>query len=1134
MEDKKLHAIELLDNDAIEECLEYLRTEITINEDIDRLKSLSNDLIDKPIGYSETKWKKALRTFINDVFNNSTPKNSNDKVKAVEQNKAEDISFILENQSKLKINWYRKPKIDEIFETLLNKKAISDYVYYTPEELNYLKNKIKNYIPTKFARHYDNDEYNEGDIDLIAEILKRITNSDGHRFYIGGESGVGKTTLLFKLFFELVLLKHKVIILPMHKQFDAIFDLPLHIQNETILLLDSFEDCQIANENKKLFFEHFYANTAKFKQVICTFRTNYFTDINELDNCLKSNDKRYYIKLFNLADCKQFIIGKTPKNDQERVLKLVKEIYAKYDEFTPKENKRLRFSLYKSFIQRPFILENLSFLSTRKFGNFEILKSGYIFLIYKNIIDSWITNEYNNKLFNKKNDQNQFFYDLIINASLKLSLKLFKNNADYFKFVELRNEFNDDIEYIQIHSLLIRYENSFRFAHKNFYEYFLALNVFSGNITEKELYTDYNRKHIPHAIFLYEEMLWAFVANSLDADEIFELNNYKTKSEQPKFFKLLQYAFVNAIFQHEKVKNYETINAGFYLDVNISCTLVLYKQLLELFTNSEEQIGVYISVAELMYAKKQNFLAFSEIEPFLIHSVSLKDSDNEAIHVLTDNLLIEINNGYAFRHYSWYHFFLLQPYFENHDLVFKAELYEVLKNTIFADAVNWLMHFYPFLKSLKNLSIDEKLDSYKINRNDYFEFSKWFTIDISNNELISLDTLKYMPKYNHLVYINASSNLLSNYLGIEFCENLAFDLSNNNFEKLPAPEVLENHWLFTLHENPIEKRNLKPHQIPDKVVLSSNPILRNETEKQFAQVYSGTFYMGSEFKIPENELTELNLKYTNILSGQTIKNSRFKDEQPVHKVFVSDFAIRKNPVTIHDFVQFVKNTGYLTYAQKEGYAYCVSPKTYGGPLDGVNYKSNVWGELHELSEYNHPVKYVSWFDAFAYCFWLSKTTGLKIALPTEAQWEYAAIGGHFSPIDEFGIHFSETMYSGTDNFEDIWHIETSGEKPQGIWHAGNMLGNRNSCKPVGLKPSNKLGIYDMSGNVYEWCADWYGSYPNDDEVANAPAGALTGSSRVMRGGSWGGPLFYCRVANRNDDAPGYRDYFIGFRPVLVP
>ncbi|MBX2926627.1 MAG: SUMF1/EgtB/PvdO family nonheme iron enzyme [Saprospiraceae bacterium] len=170
---------------------------------------------------------------------------------------------------------------------------------------------------------------------------------------------------------------------------------------------------------------------------------------------------------------------------------------------------------------------------------------------------------------------------------------------------------------------------------------------------------------------------------------------------------------------------------------------------------------------------------------------------------------------------------------------------------------------------------------------------------------------------------------------------------------------------------------------------------------------------------------------------------------------------------------------------------------------------------------DNPAVYVSWYDAAFYCTWLSKRHGkgtvytltnprqgtwslhydVKIdtfangyRLPTEAQWEFAARGGNYSMGYE---------YSGDSVLTNV------------AWYSDN---SNNRTRAVKLKKTNELGLYDMSGNVWEWCADWY------DE----------GSSRVIRGGSWGNSSRYCRSASRSWGDPGARTNLVGFRLVFVP
>jgi uncharacterized repeat protein (TIGR02543 family) len=155
---------------------------------------------------------------------------------------------------------------------------------------------------------------------------------------------------------------------------------------------------------------------------------------------------------------------------------------------------------------------------------------------------------------------------------------------------------------------------------------------------------------------------------------------------------------------------------------------------------------------------------------------------------------------------------------------------------------------------------------------------------------------------------------------------------------------------------------------------------------------------------------------------------------------------------------------------------------------------------------NYPVYCVSWDDVQDFLVALNQQTGRTYRLPTEAEWEYAARGGTQS---------RGHIYSGSDNIDEVaWYWENSDD----------------GTKPVGTKQPNELGIYDMSGNVWEWVNDWYGDYTADAKTD--PQGPATGSYRVGRGGSWNYVAEYCRVSNRGSINPDYRSYYIGFRLVL--
>lgn len=207
------------------------------------------------------------------------------------------------------------------------------------------------------------------------------------------------------------------------------------------------------------------------------------------------------------------------------------------------------------------------------------------------------------------------------------------------------------------------------------------------------------------------------------------------------------------------------------------------------------------------------------------------------------------------------------------------------------------------------------------------------------------------------------------------------------------------------------------------------------------------------------------------------------DEKPVHSVTLSDYYIGKFEVT-QGLWEEVMGTTIHEQRIKAGYS-----STYGVGSD-------------------YPMYYVNWKEAQEFCKKLSQLTGKTYVLPTEAQWEYAARGG---------VKSRGYKYSGSNTIGNVaWYIYNSSS----------------STHPVATKQPNELGLYDMSGNVWEWCSDWYGYYSSESQ--SNPTGPSTGSHRVLRGGSWNSYAGGCRVSNRPYDLPSSRYNCPGFRVVLLP
>lgn len=194
------------------------------------------------------------------------------------------------------------------------------------------------------------------------------------------------------------------------------------------------------------------------------------------------------------------------------------------------------------------------------------------------------------------------------------------------------------------------------------------------------------------------------------------------------------------------------------------------------------------------------------------------------------------------------------------------------------------------------------------------------------------------------------------------------------------------------------------------------------------------------------------------------------DEKPTHRVTLSSFSIGRYEVTQEEWEAVMGN----------------NPSVYKGV--------------------RRPVENVSWDDCQKFIRKLNSLTGKKFRLPTEAEWEYAARGGNKS---------KRYKYSGSNNIGDV------------AWYDVNINDNTHS---VGQKSPNELGIYDMSGNVWEWCEDWYGDY--NSSTQNNPLGTANGPGRVRRGGGWGNGSGDCRVSYRSYYTPINGSNIIGLRLAL--
>ena len=277
--------------------------------------------------------------------------------------------------------------------------------------------------------------------------------------------------------------------------------------------------------------------------------------------------------------------------------------------------------------------------------------------------------------------------------------------------------------------------------------------------------------------------------------------------------------------------------------------------------------------------------------------------------------------------------------------------------------------------------------------------------------------------------------------------------------------------------------------------------IRNIVGMDLVFVPPGKFTMGS----PESE------------SGRETQEAQHEVE------LTKGFYLGKHEVTVGQFRQFVADTKFRTDGERDGKG-----------AFGIN-EAGKFGEMHGKFTWkspgfeqtdNHPVVGISWSDAKAFCNWLSKKEKKIYRLPTEAEWEYASRAG------------STTAYAFGDNPERLVENGNGADATARGKYRGWSIGIKANdghvfTAPVGQFRANAFGLYDMHGNVWEWCEDWY--VPDSEPKGNQidPTGPATGQKKVQRGGGWSSDSRRLRSAARvGRDPVAYRGSYLGFRVVV--
>jgi formylglycine-generating enzyme len=353
------------------------------------------------------------------------------------------------------------------------------------------------------------------------------------------------------------------------------------------------------------------------------------------------------------------------------------------------------------------------------------------------------------------------------------------------------------------------------------------------------------------------------------------------------------------------------------------------------------------------------------------------------------------------------------------------------------------------------------------------------------------------------------------------------DLTRDCFVDLSDFSVLAGQWLT---EDPGKENQ-------DLALLASQWLTGNRLPADMIMIPGGTFQMGDFFQ------------------------EGLFNEWPVHEVTLDSLAMEKYETTNGQYCAFLNEAYPSRLKVVNGVVYAADDSRNKVPYcdtsisntdSQIDFSDNLFRVRTKVGKdmSRHPVLLVSWCGAAAYCNWRSQREGREICytlsswtcdftrkgyrLSTEAEWEYAARGGLVGKRFPWGDTITQEQANYYSYWKDGQHYDPYDLNPIEGYHPLWEDGVIPYTSPVGSFPANGFGIYDMAGNLWEWCNDWYGTYHLAPQTNPTGPGPGVNFTRVVRGGSWGNNAYNNRVAIRGWYSPSIRYYHFGFRVVLKP
>jgi formylglycine-generating enzyme required for sulfatase activity len=301
---------------------------------------------------------------------------------------------------------------------------------------------------------------------------------------------------------------------------------------------------------------------------------------------------------------------------------------------------------------------------------------------------------------------------------------------------------------------------------------------------------------------------------------------------------------------------------------------------------------------------------------------------------------------------------------------------------------------------------------------------------------------------------------------------------------------------------------------------------KNSLGMEFVLIPAGNFLMGSS----REDLKQMMADFKKA-TGREYRRKwvmHVRDEMPRHQVEITKpFYMQTHEVSNDQFAAFIKATGYRTTAEERGGGWSYAPSGWH-PLPGADWRHPLGPASSIQGKGDHPVVQVSWLDAMAFCRWLSQKESKPYSIPSEAQWEYACRGGLNKTLYSWGAEMPPQRLVA--NMPDLAYARRVGKERH---HVQGYDDGHADTAPVGAYEANGFGLYDMIGNVWEWCLDWYEAKYYAVSPDKDPAGPPKGTHRVLRGGSFCYLPSNLRCADRFRNLPRFRCHFAGFRLAMA-